>query len=104
MASTSTARLEHELLEKVAQLTLAQKREALDFMTFIAGRRRACSRGTEPSRRTKQASPIETFFDIVPGKAIGTCPLDAIVDLAADCSDTDLSVNHDKYLYGDNPL
>ncbi len=27
--------------------------------------------------------------------------LDAIIDIAQDCSDTDLSIHHDKYLYGD---
>lgn len=28
------------------------------------------------------------------------CSLAGIIDLAKDCSDTDLSVHHDKYLYG----
>ncbi|MBI4688789.1 MAG: antitoxin family protein [Nitrospirae bacterium] len=28
------------------------------------------------------------------------CSLNGIIDLAKDCSDTDLSVYHDKYLYG----
>jgi predicted DNA-binding antitoxin AbrB/MazE fold protein len=28
------------------------------------------------------------------------CTLEGIIDIAKDCSDTDLSVNHDKYLYG----
>lgn len=28
------------------------------------------------------------------------CTLDGVIDIANDCSDTDLSVNHDKYLYG----
>lgn len=28
--------------------------------------------------------------------------LDAIVGIASDCKDTDLSVNHDKYLYGED--
>ncbi len=27
--------------------------------------------------------------------------LEGIIDIAADCSDGDLSVNHDKYLYGE---
>jgi len=26
--------------------------------------------------------------------------LDGIIDIAGDCTDSDLSVNHDKYLYG----
>lgn len=28
------------------------------------------------------------------------CTLDGIIDIASDCPDTDLSVHHDKYLYG----
>jgi len=27
--------------------------------------------------------------------------LEGIIDIAVDCSDSDLSVNHDKYLYGE---
>lgn len=29
------------------------------------------------------------------------CSLDGIIDVAPDCSDTDLSTHHDKYLYGE---
>lgn len=29
------------------------------------------------------------------------CSLDGIIDLASECSDTDLSIHHDKYLYGE---
>ncbi len=28
------------------------------------------------------------------------CSLDGIIDIAKDCPDTDLSIHHDKYLYG----
>ncbi|TAN45698.1 MAG: DUF104 domain-containing protein [Nitrospirae bacterium] len=28
------------------------------------------------------------------------CSLSGIIDIARDCADTDLSVHHDKYLYG----
>jgi predicted DNA-binding antitoxin AbrB/MazE fold protein len=28
------------------------------------------------------------------------CILDGIIDIASNCTDTDLSVHHDKYLYG----
>jgi predicted DNA-binding antitoxin AbrB/MazE fold protein len=28
------------------------------------------------------------------------CSLYGIIDIAKDCSDTDLSIHHDKYLYG----
>ncbi|OGW40459.1 MAG: hypothetical protein A2Y97_04310 [Nitrospirae bacterium RBG_13_39_12] len=31
------------------------------------------------------------------------CSLDGIIDIAKDCADTDLSVHHDKYLYGSVP-
>ena len=30
-----------------------------------------------------------------------SCSLKGIIDLAKDCSDTDLSTRHDKYLYGE---
>ncbi len=33
--------------------------------------------------------------------AKGKCSLAGIIDLAKDCSDTDLSTHHDKYLYGE---
>lgn len=29
------------------------------------------------------------------------CNLSGIIDIAKDCSDTDLSTHHDKYLYGE---
>jgi predicted DNA-binding antitoxin AbrB/MazE fold protein len=29
------------------------------------------------------------------------CSLKRIIDIAKDCSDTDLAVRHDKYLYGE---
>lgn len=29
------------------------------------------------------------------------CSLAGIIDIAKDCSDTDLAVHHDKYLYGE---
>jgi len=31
----------------------------------------------------------------------GKCSLSGIIDIAKDCSDTDLSIHHDKYLYGE---
>lgn len=30
------------------------------------------------------------------------CSLAGIIDIAKDCSDTDLSFHHDKYLYGES--
>lgn len=30
-----------------------------------------------------------------------SCTLIGIIDIAKDCSDTDLSTHHDKYLYGE---
>jgi hypothetical protein len=99
MALSSTAKLEHELLEKVSLLSPAQKREALDFVDFIASRNRKSSN----RRRTMQKTSYDSFASII-GIAPLACPLDAIIDSAAECKDTDLSINHDKYLYGDDPL
>jgi hypothetical protein len=81
MALSRTATLEHELLEKVTHLSAAQKREALDFIEFIAAR--------SPSRLKKRGPSYQDFS--------------AIIDIA-NCGDgeTDLSVNHDKYLYGED--
>lgn len=31
------------------------------------------------------------------------CNLAGIIDIAKDCYDTDLSIHHDKYLYGEVP-
>ncbi len=33
--------------------------------------------------------------------ATGKFSLAGIIDIAKDCSDTDLSIHHDKYLYGE---
>jgi predicted DNA-binding antitoxin AbrB/MazE fold protein len=50
----------------------------------------------------------ERFQIIVKSKAdkihrkAGT--LDGIIDIAVDCSDTDLSIHHDKYLYGETAV
>jgi hypothetical protein len=87
VALSSAAKLEHELLATVSLLSSAQKREALDFITFIATQRRSKFKNPAPLRRKKQVQSIEAIFD-----------------LATDCKDTDLSVNHDKYLYGEDPL
>ena len=36
------------------------------------------------------------------GKVAGKkSSLEGIIDIATDCTETDLSVNHDKYLYGE---
>ncbi len=34
-------------------------------------------------------------------RAESKCSLAGIIDIAKDCSDTDLSVHHDKFLYGE---
>jgi len=34
----------------------------------------------------------------------GRYSLDGIIDIAKDCSDTNLSINHDKFLYGDESI
>jgi len=47
----------------------------------------------------------ERFQIIVKSKAKrirgATGTLDDIIDIATDCPDTDLSIHHDKYLYGE---
>ena len=83
MAVSSTATVEQELFEKVALLSPAKKREALDFVTFISSRSMRRTKTDTRSVRQKKHS------------------IAAIFDLAVDCKDTDLSINHDKYLYGD---
>jgi hypothetical protein len=100
MSMSSTAKFEHELLEKVSMLSPAQKREALDFVEFIALR----SRKSPDRRRGTMRNTARGSLDAIIGIAPAVCPLDAIIDIATECKDTDLSINHDKYLYGDNPL
>lgn len=84
MARPSTATVEQELFEKVSLLSPTQKREALDFITFISSRR---------PRQKRAAAAQQTPQN--------HCSIDAIFNLAPDCKETDLSINHDKYLYGD---
>jgi len=87
MASHRTALLDTKLAEQLSNLSPAQKRETLDFVSFIATQRRLKPKNTVSSRRIRPKQSIEAIFD-----------------LATDCKDTDLSVNHDKYLYGaDHP-
>lgn len=84
MAFSNTASLDYELAAQLSVLSPRQKKEVFDFAAFIASRRRS-------AKRVQRNIPVA---------ATASCPLDAIVDLAADCNDTDLSINHDKYLYG----
>jgi hypothetical protein len=100
MALSSTAKLEHELLERVSMLSPAQKRETLDFVEFIASRSRKTPNWSRRIMHKVSHGSFDAIVDIAPG----TCPLDAIIDIATECKDTDLSINHDKYLYGDDPL
>ncbi len=81
MASAQKVQLEHHLVETFTTLTSSQKQEVIDFVEFIAKRRRA-------TKSVKRA----------------TGSLEALFDIATDCKDTDLSTRHDEYLYGDNPL
>lgn len=46
----------------------------------------------------KKLSPTDKKLKQTNGKR---CSLAGIMDIAKDCSDTDLSVHHDKYLYGE---
>ena len=41
---------------------------------------------------------ITSEFETTPRKE---CSLTGIIDIAQDCPDTDLSIHHDKYLYGE---
>ena len=82
MASSHTASLDYELAEKVSMLSAAQKRELLDFASFLARPR------TRTPKRPRGAS-LDAFA--------------AIIDIApGGHEETDISVNHDKYLYGDD--
>jgi hypothetical protein len=100
MALSSSAKVDHEILEKFSLLSPSKKREALDFVEFISSRNRKAPNQQHgvPHKASLAA------FDAIIGIAPLTCPLDAIIDIATECKDTDLSVNHDKYLYGDDPL
>jgi hypothetical protein len=93
MALSSSAKIEHELLEKVSLLSPAKKRELLNFATFLATRHNV--------KKPSKIPPLADFAGII-GIAPHACPLDAFFDIATECKDTDLSVNHDKYLYGDD--
>ena len=75
MSSAQAAVLEHELSQRFSALTLAQKREVLDFTDFISSR--------SSVRRPRITSTVEVLFDLAP-----------------ECQDTDLAENHDQYLYG----
>lgn len=81
MPLAQKVQLEHHLVETFTTLTFSQKREVIDFAEFIAKRGRA-------TKSVKRA----------------TGSLEALIDIATDCKDTDLSTRHDEYLYGDNPL
>lgn len=90
MASTNAASLDYELAEQLAVLSPTQKRELIDFASFLAFRRHS-------KKRTRRVE-VGTLSKGSPTAM--TCPLDAIAGIAIECTDTDLSINHDKYLYG----
>lgn len=83
MAFSSTATIERELSEKVSLLSPAKKRELLDFATFLASRRQV--------KKTQKTPSLADFSGII-GIAAGGA------------GETDISVNHDKYLYGENAI
>lgn len=79
MAGSPAARIEHELLEQVALLSPAQKRELLDFAAFLSTR-----------RQVEKPSGKATFADFA-----------GIIGIASGGEgETDISINHDHYLYG----
>jgi len=92
MASSQAVQIEEQLIEKVGALNLQQRREVLDFVEFITSRRR--------SFKPRRGATTRDLSDSKDGGA--TCPLDGIVGIAAECGDTDLSINHDKYLYSEH--
>lgn len=82
MATTAATSLDYEIAEQASRLTSAQKREAIQFIQFLAARRK--------SGRTSRAEQ----------KGSGQS-LDAIIGIASGGEgETDLSINHDHYLYG----
>ena len=83
MPSSRAASLENKLAEQVSVLTPTQKKELLDFATFLATRRQ--------SGRPHKISSMEVFSSI-----IGIAPGGA--------GETYIAANHDKYLYGEDPL
>ncbi len=85
MASVHTVSLDCELAEKLSMLSTAQKRELLDFASFLASRRRV---RTPKRLRGASLDAFAAIIDIAPGGK----------------GETDISVNHDKYLYGDHAL
>lgn len=81
MATTAVS-LDSEIVEQASKLTSAQKREALDFICFLASRRTARRSGGIPQKKSHQS--LEAIIDCAPGGN----------------GETDLSINHDHYLYG----
>ncbi|MEI6207641.1 MAG: hypothetical protein WCP20_12735 [Desulfuromonadales bacterium] len=87
MTATNAASLDYKIAEQASELTEAQKRETLDFMQFLATRRAARTKSKAAQHASKPQQSLEVIFDIAPGGA----------------GETDLSVNHDSYLYGFAP-
>ena len=83
MAMSSNAKIEHEISERVSLLSSAKKRELLDFATFLATRRQV--------RKTSKTPSLADFAGII-GIAAGGA------------GETDISANHDKYLYGEEAV
>lgn len=49
----------------------------------------------------KEHEKIKIIFANEKEPALAECSLAGIIDIAKGCHDTDLSVHHDKYLYGE---
>jgi predicted DNA-binding antitoxin AbrB/MazE fold protein len=49
-----------------------------------------------------ERTTVKVSIPAAPSRKRKGCALEALFDIAAECTDTDLSVNHDKYLYGGN--
>lgn len=83
MPSSRAALLDNKLAEQVSVLTPTQKKELLDFATFLATRRHYGK-----PHKTSSMDAFSTIIGIAPGGA----------------GETDIAANHDKYLYGEDPL
>jgi hypothetical protein len=62
MATSRPASLDHEIAEQIADLSTAQKRELLDFATFLASRRSPLKRP-----RVASLSDFSAIIDIAGG-------------------------------------
>lgn len=98
---SSTATLEQEFFKMLSQLSPSQKRQLLDFALFLSSRRRIKKSSKKPSLDDFSgtiAIPAEGTAEKKAAAPQNRCSINSIFNLAPDCKDTDLSINHDNYL------